>query len=119
MTRRLTHALACLYGLVAFALLRCAMVSHEQGSWPYTLFFLSAALCLAVAIFHHSYQRDEIRYAHARLHALQQAARPPDPTASEDGVVAVALAAACCERWWTSAGAEHDPEHCTRKDQTT
>lgn len=23
----------------------------------------------------------------------------------------------CCERWWTSAGAEHDTTHCTRKDQ--
>ena len=31
---------------------------------------------------------------------------PPAPL--DDGVVAVALAAACCETWWTSAGAEHD-----------
>ncbi|MFC8124680.1 hypothetical protein [Streptomyces sp. NPDC057302] len=37
---------------------------------------------------------------------------------SAKGVARVALAAACCERWWTSAGAEHDTEHCTRKDQT-
>lgn len=21
----------------------------------------------------------------------------------------------CCLRWWESAGAEHDPAHCTRK----
>ncbi|WP_432184877.1 hypothetical protein [Streptomyces tendae] len=49
----------------------------------------------------------------------EAAARPPDQRASlEDGVVAVALAAACCERWWTSAGADHDPATCTRKDQT-
>lgn len=36
---------------------------------------------------------------------------------SAEGVARVTLAAACCERWWTSAGAEHDTEHCTRKDR--
>ncbi|MFJ8144662.1 hypothetical protein ACIQ6R_06255 [Streptomyces sp. NPDC096048] len=50
----------------------------------------------------------------------ERAARPPaQHIGLEDGVVAVALAAACCERWWTSAGAEHEPTTCTRKDQTT
>lgn len=117
MTRRLTHALAVLYGLLAVALLRCAAVSHANGSWPHTLLYLAAAVCLAVAILHHSVLRDELRYAHAQL---DRATRPPDQRPGlEDGVVAVALAAACCERWWTSAGAAHDPDHCTRKDQTT
>jgi hypothetical protein len=32
---------------------------------------------------------------------------PVGATAADDAV-ANALAAACCERWWTSAGAEHD-----------
>ncbi|WP_405579098.1 WhiB family transcriptional regulator [Streptomyces sp. NBC_01092] len=31
----------------------------------------------------------------------------------------IALAAACCELWWTSADTDHDPATCTRKDQTT
>jgi len=59
--------------------------------------------------------------AHARTTATtaEATARPHDRRPAIDGVVAVALAAACCERWWTSAGAEHDPTHCTRKDQTT
>ncbi len=50
---------------------------------------------------------------------LERAIRPPDamPAPFIDGTVRVALAAACCERWWTSAGAEHDTTHCTRKDQ--
>ncbi|MGW0495071.1 hypothetical protein ACWD0Z_06410 [Streptomyces sp. NPDC003007] len=118
MTRHLTNVLAGLYALVAVVLLRCAMVSHTHGSWPYALFFAGAAVLLATAIGHHAYHRDELRAAHARLEA---ATRPPDRRASlEDGVVRVALAGACCERWWTSAGAEHDePKHCTRKDQTT
>jgi hypothetical protein len=117
MTRHLTNALAGLYALVAVVLLRCAMVSHTNGSWPYTLFFAGAAVALATAIAHHAYLRDELRAAEARL---ERATRPPDQRASlEDGVVRVALAAACCERWWTSAGAEHEPATCTRKDQTT
>ncbi|MFI1324575.1 hypothetical protein ACH4TI_15200 [Streptomyces rochei] len=49
----------------------------------------------------------------------ERAARPADERASlEDGVVAVALAAACCERWWTSAGAEHDGP-CTSRWATS
>lgn len=119
MTRRFTHALAVLYGLVALALLRCAAVTQVEGNTPRTLLLAGASLCLAVAIVHHSLLRDELRYAHARIDRQERATRPPDSAASEDGVVAVALAAACCERWWTSAGAEHDPDHCTRKDQTT
>ncbi|MGY0067695.1 hypothetical protein ACWZEH_12885 [Streptomyces sp. QTS137] len=55
---------------------------------------------------------------HARSHAMaaEHVARPSNQRASlEDGVIRVALAAACCERWWTSVGAEHDHQ-CTRKD---
>lgn len=49
---------------------------------------------------------------------VERAIRPThQPIGLEDGVIRVALAAACCERWWTSAGAEHDCQ-CTRKDQT-
>jgi hypothetical protein len=46
--------------------------------------------------------------------------RPPLPrrTPGAEGVVAVALAAACCEVWWATAGTEHDPATCTRKDSS-
>jgi hypothetical protein len=116
-TRHFTNALAGLYALVAVVLLRCAMVSHTNGSWPYTLFFAGAAVLFATAIAHHAYLRDELRATQVQL---ERATRPPrQRTSLEDGVVAVALAAACCERWWTSAGAEHEPTTCTRKDQTT
>jgi hypothetical protein len=57
---------------------------------------------------------------HREALRAERAARPPHQRPGlEDGVVAVALAGACCERWWTSAGAEHEPTTCTRKDQTT
>lgn len=55
---------------------------------------------------------------HAAAVRVERAIRPTrQPIGIEDGVIRVALAAACCETWWTSAGAEHDHQ-CTRKDQT-
>jgi hypothetical protein len=116
-TRHLTNALAGLYALVAVVLLRCAMVSHSHGSWPYTLFFAGAAVLFAVAIGHHAYHRDELRAALVRL---DRATRPPDrPRSAIDGVVAVAMAGWCCDAWAATAGADHDHDRCTRKDQTT
>lgn len=41
---------------------------------------------------------------------------PVGATAAQDEA-AIALAEACCEPWWTSAGAEHDTATCTRKGQ--
>ncbi|MDT0472982.1 hypothetical protein RM863_12695 [Streptomyces sp. DSM 41014] len=116
MTRHLTHALAALYTLLAVCLLRCAIVSQQNGRWDYSLFFSAVAAALGTATVHHAYHRAEVRAARA---ALERAARPiPDGRPLVDEVVAVALAAACCERWWTSAGATHDPDHCTRRDQS-
>ena len=42
----------------------------------------------------------------ARVRIIRIPDGPPAPL--NDGVVAVALAGACCEMWWTSAGAEHE-----------
>ncbi|WP_328657925.1 hypothetical protein [Streptomyces sp. NBC_00334] len=41
----------------------------------------------------------------ARIRIIRIPSGPPAPF--DDGVVAVALAGACCDMWWTSAGAEH------------
>jgi hypothetical protein len=102
-TRRLLHALAALYGLVALVLVHLAVTAWQNGAWPHAAFLAGASLLLVTAVIHHSYQRDELRYAHQRL---ERASRPPEP--AFDGVIAVALAGACCERWWTSAGTEHE-----------
>jgi hypothetical protein len=113
---RYLHALACLYALTACGLIRCAYVSSINGSTLHTAFFAGAAVLLATAIAHHSYQRDELRHARRVADSLR---RPPATRATaEDDTVAIALAEACCERWWTSAGAEHEPTTCTRKDST-
>ncbi|MFI6279632.1 hypothetical protein [Streptomyces sp. NPDC050988] len=113
MTRRFTHALAGLYALVAFVLLRCAAVSYQHGALHYALFFTAAAVAFATAIVHHSYLRDELRAAHRELDA---ATKPRAATPVEDGVQAVLVTGWCCDAWAATAGAEHDPATCTRKD---
>jgi hypothetical protein len=116
-TRRLTNALAGLYSLVGCGQIGCAMVSLRNDAPHYAAFFLGTAVALATAVVHHSFQRDELRYAHAQLDRAERAARPP--TSAADAVVAVAMAGWCCDAWAATAGADHDPATCTRKDQTT
>lgn len=115
MTRHLTTALTTLYTTAALFLLRCAMVSGQHGSWPYTCLFAAAAIAFGTAIAAHTWLRDELRAAHAHAERL---ARPTDPRPAIEDAVRLELALACCERWWTSCGAEHDTTTCTRKDQT-
>lgn len=112
MTRRLLHALAALYALTALALAHFAVTSWQHGAWPHAAVLAAASILLTTATIHHSYQRDELRAARVEL---ARASRPPEPAI--DGVIAVALAGACCEMWWTSAGAEHEAE-CRHQQET-
>lgn len=117
MTRRFTHALATLYAAVAIALCHAAIVAAHRQPWPYTGLLGGAACCLAVAVIHHSLQRDEIRHLLHQLDASERTLAAERATREdEDGVIAVALAAWCCDTWAATAGADHDPDHCTRKD---
>lgn len=100
--RRATHALWALYALLAIGLFRCALVSYQAHSVGYTAFFAAASIGAALAIVHTSWLLDEHR---ALLARQERAARPT----KHDQAVADALAEACCEAWWASAGADHDP----------
>lgn len=104
--KHLTTTLCAMYFAASVALLRCAVISQQNGSPGYCALFAGCAVLLALGIVHHAYHRDELRAALVRL---DRATRPRDATPAVDGVVAVALAAACCETWWTSAGADHEP----------
>ncbi|MFF7534898.1 hypothetical protein ACFZB2_38300 [Streptomyces bobili] len=92
-------------GLYVLAALAC----FTLGS----LLFLAAGItALAAAV---CGWRDRRTYR-ATLVRLERASRPY-PTAQDTTVAA--LLHACCDRWWTTAGTDHDPDHCTRKGQTT
>lgn len=120
MRRTLTAALITLEAAAACALARCAAISHAHGSDAYTVLFCAAAIVLGLAITFQAVMRDDL---HAALALVEQAARPADRT--EDLIraeIAEAhrqLAALCCWLSFETAGAEHDPDTCTRKDQTT
>lgn len=73
------------------------------------LLLAAGALALAAAV---RTWRDRRTYR-ATLVRLERASRPP--ATAQDTAVHQLLADACCERWWTSAGAEHETDHCTRK----
>ncbi|MFH9826749.1 hypothetical protein [Streptomyces bobili] len=72
------------------------------------LFLTAGALALTTAVRrwrHRSQYRDT-------LVRLERASRPI--VTAQDQTVA-ALLRPCCERWWASAGADHDTDHCTQK----
>jgi uncharacterized membrane protein YcjF (UPF0283 family) len=115
--RRATHALWILYTALAVGLLGAALTAYQHHQWPGTAFFAAAAIGLGVAVTHTSWLLDEYRHLLARADADNRALAR---TNAEDDAVRIAVAAAsCCDRSWSTAGTEHDPEHCTRKDQTT
>ncbi|MFE7273015.1 hypothetical protein [Streptomyces sp. NPDC057623] len=113
---RLAHTLCGLYASSLFPLGYFATTSARNDARWQTATLVALSLLLVVAAVREYLAADEKRAAMAQA---ERAARPPDPRPAIDGIVAIALAAACCERWWTSAGTDHDPTTCTRKDQTT
>lgn len=114
--RRATHALWTLYAVLAVFLVRCALISAQAHHVGYTALFAAAAIGAALAIVHTSWLLDEYRQA---LVAVDRGSLPERLKTRQDITVEQAIAAACCEQWWTSAGTAHDPDHCNRKDQTT
>ncbi|GGQ48638.1 hypothetical protein [Streptomyces asoensis] len=111
---RLTGALAAAYTVAAAFLAYCAQTSWQHDSPGYALGLHACAL-LAVL--------PPVRWLNALLLAADQRAEEalvpiPDPAPMPDDGGAV-LGRGCCELWWATAGADHDPATCTRKDQTT
>lgn len=122
MNRPVTNLLCVADAAASLILVYCAVISHEHGSTAYTVILGTLAVLFALALAHTSYLADEL---HASLRRLEAASRPaPLFSPRQDArtvadAVALTAAAGCCETWWATAGAEHDPDHCTRKDQTT
>ena len=110
--RRLSNLLCCAYiGLLVW-LAYCAVQSARNHAWWAAAVFVVGTMLAMVAFFREDQLDDVLRRGAVRA---EREARPA-PTDEEmaDGVVAVALAAECCDRWWTSAGTDHDPT-CRRQ----
>lgn len=94
---RLSRGLHVAYGALLVWLAYCAVISARNGApWACVAFVAGAGLAVTAAI---------------REGDLDNARAEPKsrPRNAIDETTAVALAAACCERWWTSAGADHEP----------
>lgn len=102
-----------LYVLAAMLTAHCGITSARNHAPWYAVGLLGVSLLLLVALAREYIAADERRAAAIKA---ERAARLRQTRPAIDGVVAVALAGACCETWWTSAGAAHDST-CARKDQ--
>ncbi|MFJ2733706.1 hypothetical protein [Streptomyces sp. NPDC087317] len=92
--RHASRALTVLYFLASAGLLRCALISQQNGSTAYCAFFAGAAVLFGLAAVHHTWHREQL---HAALVRLERASRPIDQRPALDGTVALELAVACCE----------------------
>ncbi|MFJ1869936.1 hypothetical protein [Streptomyces chartreusis] len=117
---RLLTPLTAAYCLASLAMLDCAITSQQNGSLVYCAIFAACAVLFGLAVGHHAYHRDELRFARAQL---ERKARPPDvPERVVRDDIALGwndLQQACCLTAWASHGTDHDPATCTREDQTT
>lgn len=109
-----TSTLRWLYLIVALLLAHQALTSVRAGAWWDAAALFSASLLLGTALIREYIAADERRAAAVRA---ERAARL---RAQRDDVVLgwADLERTCCLRAWGSRGIEHDPRHCSRKDQT-
>lgn len=115
--RPATMALVVLEAAASVVLVYCAVVSHQNGSEPYTLVLGSLAVLFALSLTHTSYLEERLR---AALVSLERATRPAEAnTPFTDALVARAMAGWCCDTAVLTGGTDHDPETCTRKDSST
>ncbi|MEU6520493.1 hypothetical protein [Streptomyces sp. NPDC046978] len=88
-----------------------AVVSHSA---PQAVASVIAAFICALGVGHSIRMRNQLR---ATRLDLERASRPAPLLPITDQVVTEAIAGACCETWWASAGAEHDPKHCRKANR--
>ena len=119
---RFARVVCMIYGAAALFLAYATVEQALHGEVWAVAALAACSLVPLIGLMREVEHADEMAAARALVeHAnavLDRADRPPLPrrTPGAEGVVAVAMAAACCEVWWATAGADHDPATCTRKD---
>lgn len=108
---RSARALCWAYVLAALILAHCAATSARADAWWYAAALFGTSLLLGVAV-----AREYVAAAERRAAAVR-AERAARLRAQRDGVIRDWDPWLCCVPGFTSRGNEHDPDHCTRKDQ--
>jgi hypothetical protein len=123
MTR--TARIVCAMHIVAALFLAYATIQQALYGAAWAVPALAAcSLVPMVALVREVANADTVTSARALVEdaiSTVDRARPselPRRTPGAELTVAAALASACCEVWWATAGAQHDPATCTRKDST-
>ncbi|MFF4835891.1 hypothetical protein [Streptomyces sp. NPDC001315] len=103
---RSSRFLCALYLATSAGLAWAAALEFRYGSAWAGCLFAAASLVPVIAVLRESVLCDH-RRAVARLRRLN-AAPPAHVGTALDVAVRTQLDAACCERWWTSLGTDHD-----------
>jgi hypothetical protein len=100
------------YLLAALFLAHCGVTSARAGGLWYAAGLFASSLLFGVALAREYVAADQRRAAAVRA---ERAARFRESTEQQDlRRAAEALGHACCERWWTSCGHQHDSA-CTNQ----
>lgn len=103
---RLSAPLCIAHSALFCWLAYCAVQSARNNAPWHCAVFVTASLITIVAFFREDRLDDTLRREATRA---EREARPViSNTETAQAVVDIALAGACCETWWTSAGADHD-----------
>jgi hypothetical protein len=113
------RALCSIHGALGIWLAYCAVQSGRNGVAWAVILFAAASLVPVISVIRETELADVQRGVAIRA---ERETHPRLPDAIErhladaiDQAAAVALAAACCEIWWTSTGREHE-DACPKND---
>ncbi|MGW3690133.1 hypothetical protein [Streptomyces sp. NPDC005125] len=105
---RPARVLCVLYGAVSLWLACCTVQQARYGAQWATFMFAAASVMPVVAIVREFDLADERRaVAGLGFERRESALRPPPPDV--DPLMRTEIPLACCERWWTALGTDHDP----------
>ncbi|WP_328875903.1 hypothetical protein OHT76_40715 [Streptomyces sp. NBC_00287] len=101
-----SRLLAALYGATSAGLAWTAVLEYRYGPMWAACLFAAASIVPVIGVVRESVICDQRR---ALAGWARRAAAPsgPETDAAED-IVRAELDGACCERWWTSLGSDHD-----------
>ncbi len=105
-----SRLLSTLYIATSSGLAWTAVLEYLYGPMWAACLFAAAGIVPVIAVVRESVigdQRRALAQWSARAAAPVPALVGPDPDAAED-IVRAELDGACCERWWTSLGNDHD-----------
>lgn len=120
---RLARVVCTIYGATALFL---AYATVQQALYGDELWAVAALSACSVVPLIGLVRETEHADAMAKARVFGESApadrtdRPPLPRRIPGAEIAVAdaMAAACCETWWATAGAEHDPATCSKEGST-